>query len=62
MASFFPEKLFNFVQCVLCNLDDFSSFLPRGKLLIRLSFYFSPIILPGTSAESGPLRLPKRHR
>ena len=31
MASFFPEKLFNFVQCVLCNLDDFSPFLPHGE-------------------------------
>ena len=31
MASFFPEKLFNFVQCVLCNLDDFFPFLPHGE-------------------------------
>lgn len=55
MASFFPEKLFNFVQCILCNLDDFSLFLPhgdtkkpprcrrtarRGKLLVHLISVF----------------------
>jgi len=29
IARFFPEKLFNFVQCVLCNLADIPPFLPR---------------------------------
>ena len=35
IARFFPEKLFNFVQCVLCNLADIPPFLPRRILNVH---------------------------
>ena len=60
MASFFPEKLFNFVQCVLCNLDVFSfsaspmqAYSPQGEAFgsFDLRFFHSSCRVQLSEAE-----------